>query len=400
MEVVDMSFREETRTWLEENCPESMRTPMPADEFPDFGRRAHYKNPDTKLWLDRMAERGWTMPLWPAEYGGGGLSKEQTRVLEEELQRINARPALGGGMGTSMIGPALLEFGSPEQCGEHIPKIVRGEIWWCQGYSEPGSGSDLAGLQTRAVEDGDDYVINGSKIWTSNADRADWMFCLVRTDPDVPKHDGITFVLFDMASPGVTVRPIRLISGASPFCETFLDDVRVPKRNVVSEPGKGWTVAKRLLQYERTSIGGGMGGGLSGGTRARSLQALAKRYAGHVRGRIADDGLRGRVVEHSMNDRAFGLSMRRNGEESRSGRAPTFTSSFFKYYGTEQNKDRYEILTSLLGVQALGWSGDGFADRELATTREWLRSRANSIEGGTSEIQLNIIAKRILGLPD
>ena len=400
MEVVDMSFREETRTWLEENCPESMRTPMPADEFPDFGRRARYKNPDTKLWLDRMAERGWTMPLWPAEYGGGGLSKEQTRVLEEELQRINARPALGGGMGTSMIGPALLEFGSPEQCGEHIPKIVRGEIWWCQGYSEPGSGSDLAGLQTRAVEDGDDYVINGSKIWTSNADRADWMFCLVRTDPDVPKHDGITFVLFDMASPGVTVRPIRLISGASPFCETFLDDVRVPKRNVVSEPGKGWTVAKRLLQYERTSIGGGMGGGLSGGTRARSLQALAKRYAGHVRGRIADDGLRGRVVEHSMNDRAFGLSMRRNGEESRSGRAPTFTSSFFKYYGTEQNKDRYEILTSLLGVQALGWSGDGFADRELATTREWLRSRANSIEGGTSEIQLNIIAKRILGLPD
>ncbi len=395
-----MSFREETRTWLEENCPESMRAPMPADEFPDFGRRARYKNPDTKLWLDRMAERGWTMPLWPAEYGGGGLSKEQTRVLEKELQRINARPALGGGMGTSMIGPALLEFGSPEQCGEHIPKIVRGEIWWCQGYSEPGSGSDLAGLQTRAVEDGDDYVVNGSKIWTSNADRADWMFCLVRTDPDVPKHDGITFILFDMASPGVTVRPIRLISGASPFCETFLDDVRVPKRNVVGEPGKGWTVAKRLLQYERTSIGGGMGGGLSGGTRARSLQALAKRYAGHVRGRIADDGLRARVVEHSMNDRAFGLSMRRNGEESRSGRAPTFTSSFFKYYGTEQNKDRYEILTSLLGVQALGWSGDGFADRELATTREWLRSRANSIEGGTSEIQLNIIAKRILGLPD
>ena len=347
-----------------------------------------------------MADRGWTMPMWPAEYGGGGLSKEQTGVLEEELRRINARPALGGGMGTSMIGPALLEFGSPEQCGEHIPKIVRGEIWWCQGYSEPGSGSDLAGLQTRAVEDGDDYVINGSKIWTSNADQADWMFCLVRTDPDVPKHDGITFILFDMASPGVTVEPIRLISGASPFCQTFMDDVRVPKRNVVSEPGKGWTVAKRLLQYERTSIGGGMGGGLSGGARSRSLQALAKRYAGHVRGRIADDGLRARVIEHSMNDRAFRLSMRRNGEESRSGRAPTFTSSFFKYYGTEQNKDRYEVLTSVLGVQALGWSGDGFADRELATTREWLRARANSIEGGTSEIQLNIIAKRILGLPD
>ena len=395
-----MSFGEETRAWLEENCPASMRTPMPADEIPGFGRRARYKNPDTKLWLDRMADRGWTLPMWPAEYGGGGLSKDRTQVLDEELQRINARPALGGGMGTSMIGPALLEFGSPEQCGEHIPKIVRGDIWWCQGYSEPGSGSDLAGLQTRAVEDGDDYVINGSKIWTSNADHADWMFCLVRTDPDASKHDGITFILFDMESPGVRVRPIRLISGASPFCETFFDDVRVPKRNVVSVPGKGWTVAKRLLQYERTSIGGGIGGGRAGEVRARSLQAIAKRYAGHDRGRIADDGVRGRVIEHCMNDRAFGLSMRRSGEETRSGRAPTFTSSFFKYYGTEQNKNRYDILTSILGVQALGWSGDGFADRELATTREWLRSRANSIEGGTSEIQLNIVAKRILGLPD
>ena len=395
-----MSFREETRSWLEENCPASMRTPMPADENPGIGRRARHKNPDTRLWLDRMADRGWTVPMWPAEYGGGGLSKEQVQVLEEELGRINARPAIGGGMGTSMIGPALLEFGSPEQCGDHIPKIVRGEIWWCQGYSEPGSGSDLAGLQTRAVEDGDDYVINGSKIWTSNADHADWMFCLVRTDPDASKHDGITFILFDMESPGVTVRPIRLISGASPFCETFFDDVRVPKRNVVSVPGKGWTVAKRLLQYERTSIGGGIGGGRGGGGRASSLQALAKRYAGHDRGRIADDGLRARVIEHGMNDRAFSLSMRRSGEETMSGRAPTFTSSFFKYYGTEQNKTRNDILVSILGVQALGWSGGGFAARELGTTREWLRSRANSIEGGTSEIQLNIIAKRILGLPD
>ena len=395
-----MSFREETRAWLEENCPASMRTPMPADETPGFGRRATYKNPDTKLWLDRMADRGWTIPLWPAEYGGGGLSGEDAQVLQEELQRINARPPLNGGMGSNMIGPALLEFGSEEQCREHIPKVVRGEIWWCQGYSEPGFGSDLAGLQTRAVEDGDDYVINGSKIWTSNADQADWMFCLVRTDPDVPKHEGITFILFDMESPGVTVRPIRLISGASPFCETFIDDVRVPKRNVVSVPGQGWTVAKRLLQYERTSIGGGIGGVRARARSARSLQALARRYAGEVGGRIADDGLRARVIEHRMNQRAFGLSMRRSGEETRSGRAPTFTSSFFKYYGTEQNKRRYEILMSMLGARGLGWSGSELPDRELGTTREWLRSRANSIEGGTSEIQLNIIAKRILGLPD
>ena len=390
-----MSFRAEARAWLEENCPPSMRAPMQDDEYPGGGRRARYRNPDTKLWMDRMAERGWTAPRWPVAYGGGGLSKPDHDVLQEELRRINARPPLVG-MGLSMIGPALLEFGSDEQRAEHLPKIARGDIWWCQGYSEPGSGSDLAGLRTRAEEDGDDYIINGSKIWTSGADRADWIFCLVRTDPNAPKHQGITFLLFDMASPGVSVKPILLISGASPFCEVFFDDVRVPKKNVVSEPGQGWTVAKRLLQYERTSIGGGMGGGGGGMT----LAAAAKRCAGETDRRIADDSVRAQVLEHSMNERVFGLTVRRNGEELQSGKAPTFLSSFFKYYGTEQNKRRNELLMSIMGTQALGWSGDGFAPAELDAPRQWLRSRANSIEGGTSEVQLNIIAKRILGLPD
>ncbi len=390
-----MSFRAEARAWLEENCPPSMRAPMQDDEYPGGGRRARYRNPDTKLWLDRMAERGWTAPRWPVAYGGGGLSKPDHDVLQEELRRINARPPLVG-MGLSMIGPALLEFGSDEQRAEHLPKIARGDIWWCQGYSEPGSGSDLAGLRTRAEEDGDDYIINGSKIWTSGADRADWIFCLVRTDPNAPKHQGITFLLFDMASPGVSVKPILLISGASPFCEVFFDDVRVPKKNVVSEPGQGWTVAKRLLQYERTSIGGGMGGGGGGMT----LAAAAKRCAGETDGRIADDSVRAQVLEHSMNERVFGLTVRRNGEELQSGKAPTFLSSFFKYYGTEQNKRRNELLMSIMGTQALGWSGHGFEPAELDAPRQWLRSRANSIEGGTSEVQLNIIAKRILGLPD
>ena len=389
-----MSFRADTRAWLEENCPQTMRAPMRDDEYPGGGRRARYRNPETKLWLDRMAERGWTAPRWPVAYGGGGLSKEEDDILREELRRINARPPLVG-MGLSMIGPALLEFGSDEQRAEHLPKIVRGDIWWCQGYSEPGSGSDLAGLKTRAEEDGDDYIINGSKIWTSGADRADWMFCLVRTNPNVPKHQGITFLLFDMASPGVSVKPILLISGASPFCEVFFDDVRVPKKNVVSQPGQGWTVAKRLLQYERTSIGGGMGGG--GGN---TLAEMAKRFVGEADGRIADPALRAQVLEHRMNERVFGFTVRRNGEELQSGKAPTFLSSFFKYYGTEQNKRRYDILMSIIGTQALGWSGDGFAPAELDVTRQWLRARANSIEGGTSEVQLNIIAKRILALPD
>ena len=389
-----MSFREEARDWLQENCPPTIRRPAGPGEGTGGGRRATYPNPEVKLWLDRMAEKGWTAPTWPKEYGGGGLSKEEAGILGEEMRRIRARPAHTG-MGLSMIGPALLEFGSEEQKQEHLPKIVRGDIWWCQGYSEPGSGSDLASLRTKAEDDGDDFIVNGSKIWTSGANFADWMFCLVRTDPDAPKHEGISFILFDMETPGVTVKPIQLISGASPFCETFLDNVRVPKRNLVGERGKGWTVGKRLLQYERTSIGGGGGGG--GGN---PMAELAKRYIGHDGGQIADPQLRKRLIAHRITDRAFGLTVRRNGEELRSGGAPTFLSSMFKLYGTEQNKARYDLMLDMMGSQMLGWDGDGFDGRELSATREWLRSLANSIEGGTSEIQLNIIAKRILGLPD
>ncbi|MEQ8860098.1 MAG: acyl-CoA dehydrogenase family protein [Pseudomonadales bacterium] len=388
-------FRAELRDWLEDNCPKSIRTPMPADEYPGGGRRAEFKNPESRLWLDRMAERGFTVPMWPTEYGGAGLAKDQNRVLQEELRRINARPALVG-MGISMIGPALLEYGNDEQKAEHLPKIAGGDIWWCQGYSEPNAGSDLASLRTSAVEDGDDYVINGQKIWTSGADKADWMFCLVRTDPKAPKHQGITFILFDMTSPGVSVKPILLISGLSPFCETFLENVRVPKRNVVSEVGKGWTVAKRLLQYERTSIGG-IGGGSQ---KTVTLEELAEQYLGKADGRISNPDLRRDVLRHRMNDRAFGLTMKRSQEESAAGIAPGALSSMFKYYGTEQNKGRFELMLAMMGSQALGWEGKGFADAELDVTRGWLRSKANSIEGGTSEVQLNIIAKRILGLPD
>ena len=389
-----MSFREEVRDWLEDNCPPSMRDGKGGST--GGGRRATYSNPDLKVWLDRMAERGWTAPMWPAEYGGGGLDRDGSTVLNEELRRIGANYPHSG-MGLSMIGPALLEFGTEEQKQEHLPKIIRGDIWWCQGYSEPGSGSDLASLQTKAVEDGDDYVINGSKIWTSGANFADWMFCLVRTDPDASKHEGISFILFDMTTPGVSVKPIKLISGMSPFCQTFFDDVRVPKKNVVGELNQGWTVGKRLLQYERTSIGG-MGG--SSGNVGYGLANLAKRYVGDDDGRIADPTTRADVIEHRITDIAYGLTVRRSGEEMRSGKAPTFLSSMFKLYGTEQNKRRLDLSLGIMGNQMLGWEGDGFDPRELGTTREWLRSKANSIEGGTSEVQLNIIAKRILGLPD
>ncbi len=392
------AFRAEIRSWLEENCPASMRTPMPADETPGGGRRAVFKNPDTKVWLERMAERGFTVPMWPKAYGGAGLSKEENGVLTEELRRINARPAHVG-MGISMIGPALLEFGTEEQKQEHLPKIARGEIWWCQGYSEPNAGSDLASLRTSAVEDGDEYIINGQKIWTSGADHADWIYCLVRTDFDAPKHDGITFILFDMDQPGVTVKPILLISGLSPFCETFFDNARASKSQVVGEVNKGWTVAKRLLQYERTSIGG-IGGG---NQRSVTLEELAADYAGVADGRIADPAIRASVTRHRMNDRAYAMTMRRSVEEMASGVAPGAVSSMFKYYGTEQNKRRYDLMLDIMGTSSLGTvvaEQNPFSAHELETTRGWLRSKANSIEGGTSEVQLNIIAKRVLGLPD
>ena len=391
------AFRQDTRAWLDANCPPSMRTPMPPTEMVGGGRRARYVNPESKLWLERMAGKGWTAPMWPAEFGGGGLTRDQNAVLQEELRRIRARPALTG-MGLSMIGPALLEFGNDDQKREHLPKIASGEIWWCQGYSEPGAGSDLASLQTRAVDQGDHFIVNGSKIWTSGADQADWMFCLVRTDPDAPKHDGISFVLFDMTTPGVTVKPIRLISGQSPFCETFLDNVRVEKRNLVYGLNKGWTVAKRLLQYERTSIGGGMGGV---GRSSNELPEAARRYVGvSAAGTLRNVALRDRITGHRMDERAFRITAARAGEESKSGLAPGAYSSFLKYFGTELNKNRLELLLATMGAQSMGWEGDGFAEDELSTTRQWLRSKANSIEGGTSEVQLNIIAKRILGLPD
>ena len=390
------SFRTETRSWLEENCPESMRTPMSLQEMPGGGKRANYKNSDTKLWMDRCAGRGFTAPIWPKEYGGAGLNAEENQILREEMARINARTPLVG-MGLSMIGPALLEYGNEEQKAEHLPKISSGEIWWCQGYSEPNAGSDLASLQTKAVLDGDEYVINGQKVWTSGADKADWIFCLVRTDPEASKHNGITFILFSMDQPGITVKPIKLISGLSPFCETFFEDARALRKNVVGTVNEGWTVAKRLLQYERTMIGG-IGGG--GGQRSRSLEALAKEYVGFENGKLTDNSLRHKIVQHSMNDRCFGLAVRRNVEESRSTKAPSFVSSMFKLYGTEQNKSRYELMLQAMGSQMLGWEGEGFTVEEVAHTRAWLRTKGNSIEGGTSEVQLNIIAKRVLGLPD
>lgn len=393
------AFRAETRAWLEENCPAAMRGEGNGQERITWGgRNADFSNsPDLKKWLDAVASKGWTTPMWPAAYGGGGLDKEENTILQEEMQRIGTSSPLTS-FGISMLGPVLLEYGTEEQKQAHLPKIVRGEIRWCQGYSEPGAGSDLAGLMTKCEDKGDHWEINGSKIWTSYADYADWIFCLVRTDFDAPKHQGISFVLFDMDQAGVETRPILLISGESPFCETFFDNAKAEKGNLIGKMNDGWTIAKKLLQHERAMISG-MGAG-GGGGGAGSLEDLAKAYSGEKNGQVADRDLRHDIADFKMDGRAFGLTLQRNYEETSSGEGQGAASSMYKYYGTEQNKRRYEILLKALGSQSLGWEGDSFTDQEIDVTRQWLRSKANSIEGGTSEIQLNVIAKRVLELPD
>lgn len=387
------SFRAETRAWLEANCPAEVRGPMRSEADMIWGgRNAVFATPGHERWMRVMGERGWTAPEWPSEYGGGGLSREEAKVLASELRRIEAQPALNS-FGVWMLGPALLKFGTEEQKQRFLPQIVRGEIRWCQGYSEPGAGSDLAGIQTRAEDRGDHWIVNGQKVWTSYADKADWIFCLVRTDPEAPKHLGISFVLFDMTTPGVSTRPITLISGKSPFCETFFDDVRVQKENLVGTLNRGWDVAKYLLAHERTMIGAMgevMGGPPSGRIAADSIGL-------DEAGRLDEPMLRARIAELDVDAAAFRLALERTGDLAKAGRAHPALSSVLKYYGSELNKRRHELMMAAGGSEALEWEGE--RSRDGAAARDWLRAKANSIEGGTSEIQLNIIAKHLLQLP-
>jgi len=386
------TFRKETRAWLEANCPPEMRQPVRGEQDTCWGGR-HWKfqSEAQKLWMERMAAKGWTVPQWPREYGGGGLTPDEAKILREEMRALGCRSPLDS-FGIWMLGPALLRYGNEELKREHLPKIARGEIRWCQGYSEPGAGSDLASLQTRAEEKGDHFVVNGSKIWTSYADKADWIFCLVRTEPNAPKHEGISFVLFDMESPGVSTKPITLISGSSPFCETFFDDVLVPKANLVGKLNKGWDVAKFLLTHERDMIGG-----MGSPADNRPLGQAACDTVGVENGILADTVLRGQIAAYEIDAWAFRVTMERVGDQAKVGQAHPAVSSLLKYYGTELNKRRLELAMSAGGSDALEWEGE--RSHEGFTARAWLRSKANSIEGGTSEVQLNIIAKRILGLP-
>ncbi len=385
-------FRTDARAWLEENCPPDMRMPLRSEADVCWGgRHAAFSSPGQKLWLERMGAKGWTVPDWPQAYGGGGLAPAQTKALREEMARLGCRNPLNS-FGISMLGPALLRYGTEAQKREHLPQIARGEIRWCQGYSEPNAGSDLASLATKAEDRGEHFLVNGQKVWTSYADKADWIFCLVRTD-NASKQGGISFLLFDMASPGVSTKPILLISGHSPFCETFFTDVLVPKANLVGELNRGWDVAKYLLGHEREMISGmGLGHG------EQSLGRLAATTIGtEPDGRLDDPMLRARIALFEVRAAAFRAMSERFIDELKAQRVHPAQPSMMKYFGTELNKQRHELAMAAGGSDALEWqsehSGHG------AAARAWLRTKANSIEGGTSEIQLNIIAKRILELP-
>jgi len=385
-------FKLETRAWLEENCPEDMRTPImetPVNSDAGIcwgGRNPEWASEGQKLWMERMGAKGWTVPTRPKEYGGGGLSKAEAKVLAKEMRRIGARSPLSS-FGIWMLGPALLKFGTEEQKKTHLPPIARGEIRWCQGYSEPNAGSDLAALATKAEDKGDHFLVNGQKVWTSYSDKADWIFCLVRTDFEAKKHNGISFILFDMETPGVETRPIKLISGKSPFCETFFSDVKVPKENLVGDLNKGWSIAKYLLTHEREMIGG------QGQQIARPMHEVAAGMLGLDEGRLPDPVLRAKIIEAEVDEWAFNQTLARKLGEAKAGASLGADSSMLKYYGTELNKRRLELMMDAAGHDGLEWEGEG------GLASQWLRTKGNSIEGGTSEVQLNIISKHILQLP-
>lgn len=379
-------FRQQTRAWLEENCPASMQEAMVENE--QLWRRGDTcVNPDSAVWLERMIEKRWVAPTWPQEYGGGGLNAAEHKVLQQEMQRLGCRVPLMS-FGLTMIGPVILEFGSEALKEEFLPPITRGEWRWCQGFSEPNAGSDLASLKTSAIDQGDHYIINGSKIWTTYADKADWIYCLVRTDTTT-KHAGITLVLFDMRQDGVQAAPIALLTGDSHFCQTFFDNVRAEKRHVVGDVNNGWTAAKRLLEHEREMMSD-----LSSEAVDYDVLEIASQYDS-----LAKPGIRDQVAKHLMRKRAIDATMQRVGDEFKAG---SFGNTYMvlKYVGTEEEQHKYDLMQSMMGERGLGWSGEEFSDTEHNMLNMWGMTKGITIAGGSSEVQLNIIAKRVLQLPE
>lgn len=400
MEALE-TFRQETREWLEANYPDGMKLPLSMRGNFEGGYKQKLPHPDIRVWVDRMAEKGWTVPTWPKEYGGAALSKEENKILREEMARLGCRAPIWG-HGIHTVGPTLFDYGTEEQRQEHCPRAARGEVRWCQGYSEPNAGSDLASLQMRAEDMGDYFLVSGTKLWTSDANLAEWMFCLVRTNFEAEnRRNGISLLLFPMDDPAISISPIELISGHSTFFETSIENLKVPKKNLVGEKDAGWGIGKALLAHERVMISGltGVGGGSGEGGSARTAGDSAKAYVGEENGRVADPVLRDRIAQQDMDSQAFGLVGKLYAEKANQGENPGFASSMFKYCSTKLWQSNSELQIATAGTRGLGWEGEGFSAAELGMTRGWLSSKGMSIAGGTSEVMLNVVAGRVLGLP-
>ena len=388
-------FRSELRTWLLDYAPKSLygtrRGPL---EGYSGGHKGPPAAPDVLLWCLMMAERGLTAPTWPAMYGGGGLSTEQGAILDEELARLRLPPPLVG-FGPTTLGATLLELGSARQKAEHLPPICRGDVRWCEGSYEANSGSERASLATVAVRDGHDFVVRGEKIWSLSADISDWMFCLVGTSYGAKKAEGMTCLLIDMATSGIGVRKMRLISGPSAFCEVSFSDVRVPENQVVLGVGAGRDVFAALRRHERLIFG--FSGGQMRDDAEASLVALAREVYGAGKGALSAAVLRDAIAGVGMEAMCLALTSMRLRQEMDTAGDVVDDSAVLKVVGSELTQRRWELAMRILGPEGVGWQGDAFAPAELQTCRDWLRSQGATIEDGTSEAHLSAIAQRLLG---
>jgi alkylation response protein AidB-like acyl-CoA dehydrogenase len=389
----EQAFREEVRAFL--------RHTVPADIAARGRHGKHFNKEDQVAWMRLLNERGWLAAGWPVEFGGTGWGVVEKHIFEEECAAFGAPGIVP--FGVNMVAPVIIKFGTPEQQARFLPRILSCEDWWCQGYSEPGAGSDLAALKARAVRDGDHYVVNGQKTWTTTAHYADWMFCLVRTDPDAQQQRGISFLLIDMKTPGITVRPIITLDGEHEVNEVFLDDVRVPVQNLVGEENKGWTCAKYLLTHERTSI---VGIGQAKQMLSR-LKQIASREQRDGLPLIDDDQLRLQIADLEIQLRAIEMSNLRTLASARDGGVPGAESSFLKIKGSEIRQAITYLMSKTLGPYAMpfveeelgyGDQPDLYRDYSTAPFSQYLDMRKTSVYGGSNEIQKNIIAKMILEL--
>jgi len=377
------AFRNEVRDWIAGAMPDGMRRKA--------AEGASFSMPETMEWHRVLYEKGWVAPQWPKKHGGAGLDAARRFILTEELELANA-PSLSP-FGLSMVGPLLMQFGNDAQKDRFLPKILSGEEVWCQGYSEPNAGSDLASLRTSAEDDGEgNYVLNGQKTWTTYAQYADWIFCLVRTDSSGKKQEGISFLLVDMKTPGVSVKPMLTLGHTPAFCDTYFENARVPKDNLVGPEGGGWTLAKALLGHERTLIA-------AVGTNQRMLRQAKRIAADH--GMLDDAGVAGRIADLEIRLEALRWANYRALAGAQLGKAPGPESSILKIVGTELVQDIGELTMDLMGENALAWFNDPgvvpAVEQDVASL--YCYNRATTIYGGSNEIQKNIIAKHLLRLP-